>query len=73
MAQASGAYTTPRMRSTVSGSPSTGGNTDRRPLPMATKATNTIRIAEMFSTTVRPSIVPLLMASMELSYFSSEP
>ena len=53
-------------------SPPTAGSTDSSALPMATKATNTIRIAEMFSTTVRPSIVPLLIASIELSYFSSE-
>ena len=38
MAQASGANTTPRMRSMVSGAPFTAGSTDSSPLPMATKA-----------------------------------
>ena len=35
-------------------------------------ATNTISTAEMFSTTIRPSAVPLTMASMALSYFNAE-
>ena len=32
----------------------------------------TISTAEMFSTTIRPSAVPLTMASMALSYFRAE-
>ena len=48
----------------VTGAPATGGKIDNSPLPIATKATKTIRMAEMFRTTVSPSIVPLLIASI---------
>ena len=41
-------------------------------LARATRATNTISTAEMFSTTISPSDVPFTMASMALSYFSAE-
>ncbi|MCY1555904.1 hypothetical protein D9M68_926050 [compost metagenome] len=71
ISQASGEKTTPRMRSTLKASPPTT-KPPSMTLARATRATKTISTAEMFSTTIRPSEVPLTMASTELSYFSAE-
>ncbi|MNT83129.1 hypothetical protein D3C86_2236690 [compost metagenome] len=59
------------MRSTLSCSPPIQ-KAPSMTLARATRATKTISTAEMFSTTIRPSEVPLTMASTALSYFSAE-
>ena len=66
-AQARGEKITPNIRSSVTGWPSHRGKMLSTLLAMATKATKTIKIAEMFRTTCKPSATPLLIASMELS------
>ena len=66
-AQASGAKTMPRIRSTEIGAPATSPMAPRMPLTIATRATNTIRVAATLSTIERPSEVPLIRASTELS------
>ena len=71
MSQATGMNSHPSIRSSVSGSPATTSP----PIMMftsATRATNTISTAEMFSTTIRPSAVPFTIASMAESYFRPE-
>jgi len=66
-AQASGAKMMPRIRSTETGAPDTSPNAPRMALTIATRATNTIRVAATLSTIERPSEVPLIRASTELS------
>ena len=56
-------------------SPTWSPNSQKPPIIILTRvirATNTIRMAEMLSTTIRPSAVPLEMASMALSYFRAD-
>ena len=70
--QATGMKTQPSRRSIVTG-PSNSQKPPSMTLIRAIRATNTISTAEMFSTTIRPSAVPLTMASMALSYLSADP
>jgi len=72
ISQARGMNIQPSSRSTVTGASNSHSPPIMR-LTRATRATNTISTAEMFSTTIRPSAVPLTMASMAESYLRAEP
>ena len=62
--QATGAMTTPSMRSRVSGAPATSGRTASRMLASLTRATKTSSVARMLQKRRRPSAVPETTASM---------